>query len=395
MPWGVMSVSDLRLEFCLLASGQGRNVRELCRRFGVSAKTGYKWLGRFKAGGRSALLDRSKRPKLSPKRSAPGLEAAAIEVRNQHPAWGGRKIAHVLARAGGPAPSPSTVTAILRRHGCEIGAHGGGAAPFQRFEREAPNELWQMDFKGHVAMADGRRLHPLTILDDHSRYCLALGACHDERTATVLGHLIEAFRRYGLPQTLICDNGSPWGDGPDAPFTPLGVFLIDQGIRIAHSRPYHPQTMGKDERFHRSLKAEALSGPLLSDLAAAASRLARWRTVYNHQRPHEGIGMATPASRYAASQRSFKERIEPFDYAPSDILRRLGDGGVLSMSGRRRRAPKAFKGRIVALRPSETDGLFEVFYRHQRIARLDFKSETGDAEPVTHVSERLSPICPV
>lgn len=395
MPWGAVSAMDLRLEFCELAGREGANVRLLCRRYEIAPKTGYKWLARWREAGAAGVAERSRRPLSSPARIEPAIEAAALAVRAAHPAWGGRKIAAVLARDGLAAPAPSTITEILRRHGCEIGAFGGGAPPWTRFEHEAPNDLWQMDFKGHVGMDDGRRLHPLTVLDDHSRYCIALAACENQKTATVQGFLTNAFRRYGLPRTLITDNGSPWGDGPGSPYTPLGVFLIDHGVRVSHSRPYHPQTMGKDERFHRSLKAEALSGGPFADLAQAARRLAEWREVYNRQRPHEGIGMAVPAARYASSPREYRETVEPFDYAPGDVMRRVQDGGLISFERCKKRIPKAFRGREIALRGSEQDGVFDVYYRHQRIARLDFRDPAGDAQPVTHVPEHPLPMSPV
>ena len=371
MPWGAVSGMELRMEFCELACVEGANVRLLCRRFGISPKVAYKWLGRYREAGLAGLAERSRRPLSSPKRSCGEIERAVLAVREAHPAWGGRKIKAVLVRQAIAAPSASTITHILRRHGCEIGAFGGGAQAFRRFEHERPNDLWQMDFKGHVGLSDGARLHPLTILDDHSRYCLDIAACADQKTQTVQQVLTHVFRRYGLPLTLITDNGSPWGDGPGSPFTPLGVFLIDQGVIISHARPYHPQTMGKDERFHRSLKAEALSGPPFQSLEAAAEKLSRWRMVYNRERPHEAIGMRVPAERYAPSPREFKEKVEAFDYAPDDLLRRVQASGLVSFKGRTLRVPKAFRGRDVAFRPAGADGNYEVFYRHQRIARLD------------------------
>jgi transposase InsO family protein len=394
MPWGSMSTQALREEFVRLAGFEGSNVRALCRRFGISPKTGYKWLSRARAGGEAWAADRSRRPGASPLRAPAAVEAAVLAVRAEHPAWGGRKIATVLARAGLLAPSPSTVTAILRRHGVAVGGAGGGG-PFRRFEQAAPNDLWQMDFKGHVGLGDGTRLHPLSVLDDHSRYALVLSACADERTGTVRAALIGAFRRYGLPRAVITDNGPPWGDGPGHPFTPLGVFLIEQGIRIAHARPYHPQTLGKDERFHRSLKAEILSGPPFDSLAAAARALERWRHVYNRQRPHEGIGLSVPADRYTASPRAFCETPEPFAYAHDDRLRRVGEGGRISFAGRMIRLPKAFRGKTIALRPTAIDGLFEVVFRHQRIAALDLRLNTREAQPVTHVPEHPLPLSPV
>lgn len=374
MPWGPKSMVNLRTEFVKLARGEAANVTALCRGFGISKKTGYKWLERFERNGLAGLCDHSRRPKLSPKRSALEIEAAVLALRQEHPAWGGRKLAAALRRRGIQAPSPSTVTAILRRNGVVLGAFGGGALPFIRFEHAAPNDLWQMDFKGHVAMREGR-LHPLTVLDDHSRYAIVTAACANQQTDTVKTRLITAFRRYGLPLCIMTDNGSPWGDGPGSPFTPLGVFLIEQGIRIGHSRPYHPQTLGKDERYHRSLKAEALSGPPFDDLAQAEAALAKWRHVYNTERPHEALGLAVPIDRYKASPRAYVEHIKDFEYACDDIVRRVQQQGFVSFKGSEHRLPKAFHGKDIAFRQTATEGTYEIYFRHQFIKALDIQTK--------------------
>jgi transposase InsO family protein len=395
MPFHEVSRMDARSEFVMLASEEGANVRQLCRRFGISPTTGYKWLERWRTAGTSGLQEQSRRPQTSPARSVGAIEDAVLSVRAEHPAWGGRKIARRLRDLGQVAvPAPSTVTAILKRHGVELGKFGGGSPTFTRFERSRPNELWQMDFKGHVAMHTGR-LHPLTVLDDHSRFSVTLAACADEQTETVRQHLIAAFRRYGLPERLITDNGSPWGDGPGSPFTPLGVWLIEHGIKISHSRPYHPQTMGKDERFHRSLKAEVLSAPPFADIAAAQRAFERWRTVYNTQRPHEALELAVPASRYQPSPRDYVETVAPFEYAPGDAVRRVQQGGHVSFLGRNLKVPKAFRGRVVAFRPTTTDGVFDVVFRTQKIATVDIRPLDGRPESVHDVSEHLSTISPV
>ena len=268
MPFRGVSSMESKLEFVRLASAAGANRRELCRRFGVSPTTGYKWLRRYGCAGEAGLEELSRRPRRSPRCSVAELEAAVLELRREHPAWGGRKIAHVLWHDHRLAVAASTAVAILRRHGVALGEFGGGSQPFIRFEQAEPNALWQMDYKGHVAMQQGR-LHPLTALDDYSRYAPVLAACADEQTQTVRGHLVCAFERYGLPWRMLMDNGSPWGDGPSTPYTPLVVWLLEQDIRISHSRPRHPQTLGKDERFHRSLKAEVLSRPPFANLEEA------------------------------------------------------------------------------------------------------------------------------
>jgi transposase InsO family protein len=385
---------DRKTEFVRLALADGVNRRELCRRFGVSATLGYRLLARYGAEGQDGLQERSRRPLSSPAATPADIEAAVLQVRAAHPAWGGRKIAAVLKRQGLAPPAPSTVTQILRRHGVELGAFGGGAAPFIRFEHPRPNDLWQMDFKGHVALRAGR-LHPLTVLDDHSRFCLVLAACADQRTGTVKDRLAEAFRRYGLPWRMTMDNGSPWGNGPADPYTPLGVWLMEQDIRIGHSRPYHPQTQGKDERFHRTLKAEALAGPPFEDIDYAAKALDGWRNVYNLERPHQAIGMLTPVERYAHSPRSYRETVQPFDYAPDDHVRRVQQLGRFSFKNRTFKAPKAFVGKTIALRPTQIDGQYHLVFRTTLISSIDLARPMDHPQPVTDVSEHPSTMSPV
>jgi transposase InsO family protein len=385
MPWREVSVVDLRREFVMLACQEGANVSALCRRFGISRKTGYKWLARAD-GAAPALGDRSRRPKYSPRRTPAAMEASVVAVRAEHPCWGGRKIARRLADLGETeVPAASTVTAILRRHGVALGATGA-AGPFQRFERSLPNELWQMDFKGHVALARGR-CHPLTVLDDCSRFNLCLAACGDEQGLTVQGHLRTAFRRYGLPHWIITDNGSPWGDGPQTPYTPLGVWLMRLGIGISHSRPYHPQTLGKDERFHRTLKAELLCGPPFDSLVHCQQTFDRWRVTYNCERPHQALDMAVPASRYQPSGRAFPETLPPINYAPDHLVRRVQQQGWISFKGTAFKLPKAFAGYPVGLVPRTTDGTWSVIFASRCIARIDLRN--GTAKTVTHVSEHL------
>jgi len=282
MPFRERSIVDEREEFCRLALLAGANMRALCRRFGISPDRGYIWLGRYREAGREGLLDRSRKPLASPWRSAAAVEAKVLAVRAAHPVWGGRKIRRVLRNDGeAKPPAASTITEILRRHGKLEGPRAGERRAFMRFEHAAPNELWQMDFKGHFAMRQGR-CHPLTVLDDHSRYALALRACANEQTLTVKDRLTAVFERYGLPRRILCDNGSPWGtSGSSERHTALSVWLLDLDVGVTHGRPYHPQTQGKDERFHRSLKEEVLDRIDLADLPGAQAAFDAWRQVYN------------------------------------------------------------------------------------------------------------------
>lgn len=360
---------DLRREFVMLATADGANKAALCRRFGISRDIGHKWLRRWRAGEQDCA-DRTRRPHRSPGQTPVLIEAAVLEVRRQHPCWGGRKIARRLQDLGIPAPAPSTVTAILRRHGLIDPAEASKHRPFTRFERAAPNELWQMDFKGHFAVAGGR-CHPLTVLDDHARFALCLAACGNETTATVRAQLVTTFRRYGLPQAMLMDNGSPWGDTTTDRWTPLTVWLLQLGVRVSHGRPYHPQTQGKEERFHRTLKAEVLQGRWFRDLADCQSAFDRWRQVYNLERPHQALDLAVPASRYRPSPRSFPEILPRIQYGSSDQVRRVQEGGWISFRGRAFRLPKAFRGHPVVLRPTVTDGIWDVVFAVERIAQIN------------------------
>ncbi len=277
-----------------------------------------------------------------------------------------------MAASSGRAcwPAASTITAILRRHGRLDPREGDKHRPWRRFEAEAPNDLWQMDFKGHFALAQGR-CHPLTVLDDYSRYALGLEACADERGVTVKARLTGIFRRYGLPRKMLMDNGSPWGADAAHPYTPLTVWLLKLGVQVAHSGPYHPQTLGKDERFHRSLKAEVLQYCQGLDLAGCQQRLACWRLIYNLERPHEALGLAPPVSRYRESPRSFPEKLPAWDYGPGDQVRKVQAQGWISFRGQEFRLGKAFRGESVALRPTLTHGVWEVFFGPHGIAQID------------------------
>lgn len=378
MPWKEVSKMSQRREFVTLAQAQGSNMRALCRHFGISATTGYKWLWRFRERNDDGLVDLPRRPHHSPFRTPAEVEQTVLAAREAHPAWGARKLrAWLLARGHEWMPSPSTITAILTRHsriGPAESTGGGPHRPWQRFERQAPNELWQMDFKGHFPMIRGR-CHPLRVLDDHSRFALGLQACGNEQGETVQDRLTAIFRRYGLPNTMLMDNGSPWGHDQDHPYTPFTVWLLRLGIGVTHGRPYHPQTQGKDERFHRTMNVEVLQGNSFTDLSHCQRAFDRWRDVYNLERPHEALGLATPASKYQVSQRPFPEVLPTVEYEPNDLVRRVGDKGRISVSGRIYKVPKAFKGMQVAIRPTTTDGIWTVFFATHTIAQLDFRHD--------------------
>lgn len=373
MPWKECTTMSLRSEFVKLALADGSNIAELCRRFDISRKTGYKWIERFVTQGYQGLVDRSRRPKTSPAITSSVLEKAILQVRELHHAWGGRKIRKYLQNQGWQqVPVASTITAILRRNGCIEPCESLKHMAWKRFQAKAPNDLWQMDYKGHFAANQGR-CHPLTVLDDHSRYSLGLEACSNERTMTVRQRLISIFERYGLPKKMLMDNGSPWGSDKRHTFTPLTVWLIRQGIGIIHSRPFHPQTLGKDERFHRTFKAEIGQYCIGLSLEQCQRRFDAWRDVYNLQRPHEALDMQVPADRYQPSTWRYKKDPPPIDYGPDDQIRKVQHGGWISYQGKEYSVPKAFYGERVAVRPMGTDGLHDVCFCNQKIAQLNVK----------------------
>lgn len=369
MPWQECSVMNSRHEFLSLVTQPGSNFSQLCSRFGISRKTGYKWLNRSQEGNPLELTDRSRRPRSSPHRTAANIEAQVLGIRDTY-TWGARKVAHCMGRDHQVLIAKSTVHSILQRYGrVSTPALSGGS--YRRFEQERPNQLWQMDFKGHFALGNSERCHPLTVLDDHSRYALCLHACRNQRGETVKQRLTATFRRYGLPERMLMDNGSPWGNDREHRHTPLTVWLLQLGIAVTHSRPYHPQTQGKDERFHRSLKVEVLAQRIFADFERMQLRFDEWRHCYNHWRPHEALAMAVPASRYQVSQRSFPEQLPPVEYGSTDKVRKVQSDGKIFFHNRQFHVGKAFFGHAVGLRPTPTDGLFEVHFATHRITTID------------------------
>jgi len=375
MPWQECSTMSLRQEFLALAQQPGVNFSQLCDRFGISRKTGYKWWRRYREKGVSGLADRSCRPQHSPRRSPPDIEEKVLAIRDLY-GWGARKIKTRLEEEGHGPLAKSTIHTILLRHERVINAPENTVGAYQQFEHERPNQLWQMDFKGHFRLGNYERCHPLTVLDDHSRYSLCLQACRNEQTATVQQRLTATFRRYGLPERMLMDNGAPWGSDLRHQFTPLTVWLLRLGIGVTHSRPYHPQTQGKEERFHRSLKVEVLAQRVFGDFEHMQCRFDEWRHCYNHVRPHEALDMQVPASRYQPSPRSFPEQLPPIEYETTDQLRKVQPDGKISFRRREFHVGKAFCGYHVALRHSTADGVYNVYFATHRIAEIDLHRAT-------------------
>lgn len=265
----------------------------------------------------------------------------------------------------------STCTEILRR--ADLLKKDAPKGPLQRFERGLPNELWQMDHKGYFPTQSGQYCHAFTVMDDHSRYNLVLDAADNQRRPAVQAALTSAFDRYGLPEAILCDNGSTWrsmGDGSG--YTPLTVWLLRLGVRVVHGRPYHPQTQGKEERFHRTLKAELLSRHTWRDLAHCAAEFPRYRHRYNHERPHDALNGATPASRYKPSVRAMPAHLPALEY-PGMEVRVVRAKGVITFRNQTWAIGQAFATLPIGLRPSpQADGQWEAYFGWFKLGVLDF-----------------------
>jgi transposase InsO family protein len=359
-----------RFEFVMLAQQEGCNFSDLCKRFGFSRKTGYKWLSRFQTRGEDGLWDLPRRPHHSPNKTDDSIADTVIALRELHKTWGARKLRRRLTDLGNSSvPSPSTITTILHRHEKIDADESAKHKAFCSFEHPYPNDLWQMDYKGHFPLRIGR-CHPLTVLDDHSRFNILLKACADETTETVKRALIDAFRQYGLPKRMTMDNGSPWGNQGFDDLTALTVWLIRLGILVSHSRPYHPQTQGKDERFHRTLKADAIAGSEFNDLTGCQTKFNEFRDLYNLVRPHDSLDLATPVTRYQPSQRPYPEVLPQIEYWPGDLVRKVQAKGDVFFKGEVFRVSKALQGQPVAFRSISTDGRYAVYFCQQKLKEV-------------------------
>lgn len=376
MPWKEETLMSQRTAFVKQAKREDLNFSALCREYGISRKTGYKWLKREQEGGSGGLADQSRRPRHSPRQTTAVIEAKVLEVRNQHKVWGGRKIRKVLQNEGCErVPAASTITAILHRYQRIEPEETQKHKPFQRFEREQPNELWQMDFKGYFALTEGGHCHPLTVIDDHSRFLVGLKACPNEKAATVKDQLIAIFERFGLPERMLMDNGSAWGFDQNARHTTLTAWLIRLGIAISHGRPFHPQTQGKEERLNRTLLEEVIQQHSISDWQECQAIFDDWWQIYNYVRPHDALQLLTPSSRYLPSPRPFPAELPPVTYPNDDLIRKVDMSGKICFQGKTFRISAGFRYQPVALRPAEPDGCFDVFFCQQKIAQISLRNE--------------------
>ena len=366
MPWQEQSRMSRRAEFVTWAHQEGANITELCRRYGISRKTGYKWLARA-AAGETAFPDRSHRPHRFPSRTAAAVEDAVRALRTEHPAWGGRKLHHTLQLQGMvQPPAPSTITAILRRHD-RLGAAVRPSRDYQRFVADEPNDLWQIDFMGQPTMPTGK-IHPLTVLDDHSRFALLVAACAAAYAEIVAAHVLARFDRYGLPRRILTDNGPPWGTAGTPGLTALEASWLRLGIVVSHGRPLHPQTQGKVERFHRTLAERLRWVGVPTTLVGFRRTLAWFREEYNELRPHAALGLTPPAAHFTPSARVYRPTPRPWIYPNGLDIRRVHHQGHVRVAGQAFFVSEALAGEDVACLPLADRIL--VIYRHMYVREL-------------------------
>ena len=364
MSWETKTVMEQREQFIRVATEGNDTISALCQYYGISRKTGYKWLSRAAEG--LPLCDQSRRPHQQPSKTAEDVEALIVQTRLSHPAWGGKTIRAALEAAGVEGlPSDKTCCNIIKRNGLIDPVESAKHTPYQRFEKHHCNEMWQTDFKGDFLLGNGVRCFPLTILDDHSRYNIRIEP--KEFATDVKTSFIAAFREYGLPNSVLSDNGSQFA-GAHEGLSTFERFLMDLDILPIHGRPIHPQTQGKIERFHRTFKQEALR-TVPSNMTDAAAIFENWRWLYNEVRPHHALGLKTPGSIYQASTRAYYEA-KPYVYDEGAKLIKVNNWGYLRFGPNRLFLSEAMADTRVEIRFDENDK-FKIIYRNYIIASVD------------------------
>ena len=369
MPWRTESVMDQRVEFVLRARGGEETMAKLCREYEISRPTGYLWLRRYQsAGSVKGLAEHSRRPLRSPRRTADEIAAAVLAVRDEK-GWGGAKIAKVLARQGRQV-SAVTAQRILKRAGrvAKPAVHKAT----QRFAREQCNELAQMDFKGEYTLPEGK-CYPLSLLDDCSRYLHGLWPLRSTAGEGVKQSLEGYFRAAGVPLSLLLDHGTPWFSLRNAHgLTWLAVWLLKQGVLLRYSGVGHPQTQGKVERFHRTLKMRTRHRGLPITMGEWERWALEFQHEYNYERPHEALQMKTPGEVYQAiNLRAYQERPREWEYSGGTV-KRLDTQGMLYY-----RAQTYFVSEALAterVRVDELDGKLLVTFRHMTIREIEVRT---------------------
>lgn len=367
MPWECRTVEDQRKEFAQAAE-RCNNFSALCREFGITRHTGYKWVERYDAG--QPLTDRSRRPHTSPSKTPEEVERLILTVRSDNPGWGAKTIRDVLLKEGHRnIPCAKTVNNILNRYGCISLEESQKRQPFTRFEKSLCNQMWQADFKGEFRMADNKYCYPLDIMDDHSRFAIKI-APHLSTANVVIPVFTEAFREFGLPDSILSDNGAQFA-GFRKGYTQFERWLMDLDILPIHGRIKHPQTQGKIERFHRTMKKELLDHTQIANIEDAQNKFSIWRDKYNNIRPHEALGMKRPGEVYEPSQRQYSDTIKKYEYGGEYHVIKVNSWGYVRFDKWQVYLSETMIDQHIEFRPSPDGETFAACYRNFKIAEFD------------------------
>lgn len=375
MPWKEKTVEQSRLEFVLRALAHEASKSALCREYCISRPTGDKWIKRYLSG--ESLTDLGRAPHTHPNRLSPETESLIVEMRMKEPALGAKKIHRMMINNNHMPPAISTINEVLKRNGLITREASEAAQHYIRFRKEQPNDMWQADFKGNFLLQNGVRCHPLSIIDDFSRFCLSSDAKPNEQLEGTKASFIKAFREYGVPLSILCDNGTPWGSSQSTSITRFEVWLMEHGVLTLHIRPQHPQCQGKVERFNGSYKRERLNFYTPMDMPDAQRVREEYKEFYNNVRPHEALNMDTPAQHYEPSKREYSETVDEWEYESGGELRRVKSTGYLSYGGQGYYLSEGLGDKEVMLYPAEDEeDVFDVVFREFVVARLCVRDRT-------------------
>jgi len=379
MPWNETKPMNERVKFLAAYLADEVSFSELCASFGISRKTGYKWVERYEQSGVTGLVDRSRAPHGHPHQVQDVTVKAILAARRKHPRWGPRKLLVILRRQQPELPLPvaSTVGDILRKNGLVRRARPRRrSSPYGDRLRtyDAPNAVWCADFKGHFPV-DGKRCHPLTISDGFSRYLIRCEALRRPMSEYVQEVFESAFREYGLPDAIRTDNGAPFSTLAPGGLSRLAVWWIRLGIRPERIMPGRPDQNGRHERMHRTLKAETAKPPRAS-FQAQQRAFDRFQREYNHVRPHEALGLAHPASAYARSRRAFPRRLPELEYPSHYRLERVYPNGVISLAATQWYLSNCLEGEVVGLEEVD-DQRWKVHFGPIEVGLLDVRNAKG------------------
>jgi putative transposase len=375
MPWKESVAMDERLQFVRDAMRDRFTMSELCARYGVSRRIGYKWLARYDAEGRRGLADRSRAPRHCPHRIATTLAELLVAERVAHPHWGARKLLKVLAtrhpRVSG-WPAASTAADLLARRGLvqrrrrrRPHLHPGVIRP----TTIAPNDLWTADFKGQFRTGNGQYCYPLTIADQHTRFLLSCRGLLSTQTVTARPVFERAFREYGLPIAIRTDNGVPFATQAIHGLSNLNVWWMRLGILHQRIRPGCPQENGAHERMHRTLKRQAIK-PVRATCTAQQRNFDAFQHEYNTERPHERLAQETPASQYCTSPRPYPERLPPLEYPGHFLVKKITTGGTFRFRSRLLYLANAMVDQHIGLEETD-DGLWTIYFNTILLATFD------------------------